>query len=164
MFYRQKISNQEKGFTLVETLVSLVILSAVLVPVINLSSAVTRTSSTVRDNLIAAGLAQEGIEVVRAMRDTNWFSSREFDSGLNAGSYQVQWDSSSLLSLAGNPPLNLNNGIYTYSGGTPSTFTRTINITKVNTGELKVISEVSWTERSDNTKSTIAETHLFDWK
>ncbi|MEK9158292.1 MAG: prepilin-type N-terminal cleavage/methylation domain-containing protein [Patescibacteria group bacterium] len=157
-------NNNEKGFTLVETLVSLVILSVALIPILNLSSGVTKTSAIVRDNLIAAGLAQEGVEVVRAIRDTNWFNTREFDSGLDAGAYQVQWDSTSLLSLGGNPVLNLNNGIYTYSGGTPTKFRRTITLTKINAGELKVVSTVAWSTQSSASKSLGAESHLFNWK
>ena len=152
------------GFTLVETLVSLVILTIALIPILNLSTSTSRVSSTIQDNLIASGLAQEGIEVVHAMRDTNWFNNRAFDYNLGDGVYQVEWNSTTLLSLGGSPVLNLNNGLYTYSGGTPTKFSRTVTITKVNAGELKIVSQVTWLARSNDPKSIVGEGHLFNWK
>jgi prepilin-type N-terminal cleavage/methylation domain-containing protein len=156
--------NNQRGFTLVETLVALVILTVALIPILHLSTSASKSSTAIRDNLVAAGLAQEGAEVVRAIRDTNWFNGRAFDSGLSNGTYQVEWDSAALLSLAGNPVLNLNNGLYTYSGGTPTQFTRTVTITKINTGELKVESQVTWLSQANTAKSIVAEDHLFNWK
>ncbi|OGM97894.1 MAG: hypothetical protein A2735_02950 [Candidatus Yanofskybacteria bacterium RIFCSPHIGHO2_01_FULL_41_21] len=154
----------QKGFTLVETLVSLVILTVVLIPILNLSDSITRVNASLQDNLIAAGLAQEGLEVVRAIRDTNWFNSRAFDSGLNDGTYQIEWNSNTLLSLNGNPVLKLDNGRYNYSTGTSTKFSRAITITKINTGELKIVSAVTWTSRGSINKSIDAELHLFNWK
>jgi len=152
------------GFTLVETLVSLVILSVAMIPILNLTAGTARVNSNLQDNLVAAGLVQEGIEVVRAIRDNNWFNDRAFDEGLAAGVYQVQWDSNSLLSLPGNPVLFVDNGIYTYSGSVPSKFRRTVTISKPNAGELMVVGAVTWIERSNNTKTLSAESHLFNWK
>src|SRR4051812_43664488 len=104
-------TQHEKGFTLVEAIVSMVILTTAIIPILYLANSSVNVAFAVRDDLIAAGLTQEGIEVVRAMRDTNWFNNRAFDSGLDAGTYEVQWDSTSLLSL-GSTPLKLNDGIY----------------------------------------------------
>ncbi len=157
-------NNFQKGFTLVETLVTLVILTVALIPILNLSSGASRVSSDIQNNLVAAGLAQEGVEVIHAIRDTNWFNNQAFDSGLSDGVYQVEWNSTTLLSLDSNPVLNLNNGRYTYSGGTPTKFTRTVTITKINTGELRVVSQVTWLGRANDAKSISAEDHLFNWK
>ena len=156
--------NNQSGFTLVETLVALVVLTMALVPLLQLSSAATKSSEVVRDNLIAAGLAQEGIEVIHAIRDTNWFNSRAFDASLAAGTYQVEWNSTVPLSLGGNPFLNLNNGLYTYSGGTPTKFHRNITITKISAGELGVVSVVTWQSQTQASHSLTAEDHLFNWK
>jgi len=159
-----KLFNFQKGFTLVETLVSLVILTVALIPILNLSSSASRISSTVQDNLIASGLTQEGIEVIRAIRDTNWFKDQPFDSGLSDGIYRVEWNSTTPLSLGSNPALNLNNGQYTYSAGTATKFKRTVTITKINAEELKIVSQVTWSDRSNEARSISAEDHLFNWK
>jgi prepilin-type N-terminal cleavage/methylation domain-containing protein len=163
--HREKLKlNNQRGFTLIEVLVALVIVATALVPILTLSSFAKRTSANVRDDLIAAGLSQEGIEVVRAIRDTNWFQSLSFDAGLSDGTYRTEWNSTSLLPAGSSPPLNLNNGLYTYSGGTPTKFSRSIIITKVNANELKVVSQITWLSQSNVTRTAAAEDHLFNWK
>ncbi|HZZ99217.1 MAG TPA: prepilin-type N-terminal cleavage/methylation domain-containing protein [Candidatus Paceibacterota bacterium] len=157
-------NKNNRGFTLIEVLVSLAILTIAIIPALYLSNSAANVGFAVRDNFIAAGLAQEGIEVVRAIRDTNWFNGRAFDSGLADGSYRLEWNSTSLLALGANPPLNIDDGLYTYDSGTPSVFSRSITITKVNSGELKVVSTVTWQTRTNDTKTVSAEDHLFDWK
>ncbi len=167
--FKKRFAEGERGFTLVETLVSLVILTVAMIPVLNLSTAAARANSALEDNLVATGLAQEGVEVIRAIRDTNWFNNRSFDTGLSDGivghttTANIEWNSTALGAYL-ITPLNLNNGRYTYSGGTPSKFSRTVTITRVNVGELKVVSQVTWTDRSNNAKSISAEDHLFNWK
>jgi prepilin-type N-terminal cleavage/methylation domain-containing protein len=153
---------RNSGFTLVETLVSLVILTMALIPILQLTSSVNKISTTNRDDLIAAGLVQEGIEVVRAIRDTNWYNNRAFDSGLAAGTYLTDWSSMALFPGAG--PLKLNNGVYSYTSGTSTKFYRTITITKVSAGELKVVCQVQWLNYGATWKITSAEDHLFNWK
>lgn len=152
------------GFTLVEALVALVILTMALGPILFSADMALNISNSIRNNLIAANLSQEGLEVVRAIRDANWFNDRAFDSGLSDGVWRVEWNSDSLLPRDDNTPLKINNGVYSYSPlGTNTIFKRTITITKVNAGELKIVCEVSWKDRNIN-KSVSAESHLFDWK
>ncbi len=162
---------KEAGFTLVETLVALVILTMALIPILAVSSSATRLSEVIKDDLVASGLTQEGIEVARAIRDTNWFNGRSFDNGLGTGvigesmTYRVQWNSDTLISLGNNPPLQLNDGVYSYDpGGTAAKFSRTVTITKVNGGELRVTSQVTWVTQTNNAKTISAESHLFNWR
>ena len=154
-----------KGFTLIEALVSLVLLTIALGPALVLSSNISSTASVIQNNLIVANLSQEGLEVIRALRDANWYGGLSFDTGLIDGIYRIDWNSNSLISLGkGNPPLKINNGLYNYSSGTDTIFKRTVTITKINSEELRIISEVSWTERGERVRSVKAESHLFDWK
>ncbi len=154
-----------KGFTLVEALVALVILSIALGPSLILSSDITNVASVIQNDLIAANLAQEGVEVVRALRDSNWFNGVAFDTNLPDGFYRVQWNSNSLTSVSSsNPVLKIDNGLYNYDTGVDTLFQRTIWITKLNSGELRVISNVLWHERGSRTRSINVESHLFNWK
>lgn len=154
-----------KGFTLVEALVALVVLTVALGPALVLTSNVSSTAAAVKNNLIAANLAQEGVEVVRGIRDTNWFLGNAFDNGLADGIYRVEWGSNFVIGLGSDPFIKETNGLYNYSGsGTDTIFKRTITISKINASELRVISEVIWTERGARDRNIKAESHLFNWK
>lgn len=66
---------QKSGFTLVETLVAIAILTlAVAGPLYTASRAIV-AAETARDQLIASYLAQEGIEYVRKMRDNEFLAA-----------------------------------------------------------------------------------------
>ncbi|MBI2062086.1 MAG: prepilin-type N-terminal cleavage/methylation domain-containing protein [Candidatus Yanofskybacteria bacterium] len=156
--------NIQKGFTLVEALVALMILTIALGPALVLSSNISSTASVIQNNLIAANLAQEGIEVVRSFRDANWFNGLPFDTGMADGIYRVGLRSTSLSSLDLNPPIKIDAGMYNYISGTDTIFRRTITITKINSEELRIISDVTWTERGNRPRDVRVESHLFDWK
>lgn len=153
-----------EGFTLIETLVALVVLTIALGPALVLSSNISSIASVTQNNLIAANLSQESVEVIRALRDANWYNGLPFDTGLANGIYRIEWNSNTLIALGANPPLKINAGIYNYSSGTDTMFKRTVTITKINSGELRVISDVTWTERGNRARDVKAESHLFDWK
>lgn len=66
---------QKRGFTLIETMVAVSILTlAVAGPLYSASRAIV-AAVTARDQLIASYLAQEGIEYVRAMRDATFLNA-----------------------------------------------------------------------------------------
>lgn len=159
-----KYLNNQEGFTLVEALVALVILTLALGPALILSSNISSTASVIQHNLIAANLVQEGVEVVRSLRDANWFNGLPFDNGLADGTYRIEWNSNSLIALGANPPLKIDAGLYNYSAGTDTLFKRTITITKINSAELRIVSDVTWTERGNRVREVKAESHLFNWK
>lgn len=149
---------------MIEALITLVVLTVALGPALILATNISSVSSVIKNNLIAANLAQEGIEVVRSIRDTNWFLGIPFDSGLGTGAYRIEWNSGSVLSLGSNPTLKEDNGLYNYSTGNDTIFKRTVTVTKVNAGELRIESSVTWDERGGNAQNLTVESHLFDWK
>lgn len=164
----------KQGFTLVETLVALTILSVAIVPAYALSTSSVDIAFSIRNNMTAANLAQEGVEVVRAMRDANWFNSLPFDTGLTgcASGCRIQWDSTAVIPIGSNPVLSINSttGVYFYPGvglGVPSSiFRRVITITpdiSIPSKKIKIESDVTWTERG-RSKSVKVESHLFNWK
>lgn len=152
----------ERGFTLVETLVALFILTMGLVPILVVGFSSRRIAETVESNVIAANLAQEGIEVVRALRDTNWVASTSFDVGLAGGDYEVTWDSTAVTPYAGRYLTISPTGIYGYGAGTTTVFQRKVSLSAPSAPEIKVITTIMWSERGTS-KSFELEDHLFDW-
>ena len=158
----------ERGTTLIEALVAILILVFGIVPSLAVILTGNAFSSSVRNSLVASNLAQEGMEVVRAMRDANWFNNQAFDTGLSDGVYRLEWNSDVLLLESGNPPLKITPaGLYNYSSGADTTFRRRVFVTKLDplgcNCELRIITEVTWPERG-RTKTIQVESHLFNWK
>jgi len=155
------------GFTLVEALVALTILSVAIVPAYALSTSSVGIAYSIRNNVIAAGLAQEGIEVIRATRDSNWFVGSAFDTNLADGDYELQWDSI--------PPFSIYQDRFLYRGiqgkyrinpggsSIQTIYKRKVSIRKISSVELMITSEILWTERN-RSRSFKVESHLFDWK
>ncbi len=157
----------ETGFTLVEALVALTLLTVALVPAFIQASNALTLAGSVRNSLVAAHLAQEGVEVVQAIRDANWFASQPFNQGFAACTIgcRVQWDSQTLQPLSGpDSPLLLDaqTGLYQYSTGTPTIYSRLLTITTISTHEVMVVVTVTWHEESGN-KQFAVEEHLYDW-
>jgi len=173
-----KCLKNQSGFTIVESLVSILILTLALVPVLSVVVSATDISNNIRNNFIAANLAQEGIEVVRSIRDRNWFIDpipnppyplTNPPSGTLIGTWRVQWDSELLVAVGSNPPLLIDaNGIYNYTTGARTLFRRRIIIEDANLAnpdkDMRVISEVTWVAKGNITRTVRAESHLYNWR
>jgi type II secretory pathway pseudopilin PulG len=79
--YRQK--SAEQGQTLVETMVAIFIMVMGITAALGLAIYSFNATSLVNKQIVAMGLAREGIESVKNMRDTNWLQSPQFDAGCN---------------------------------------------------------------------------------
>jgi competence protein ComGC len=71
MLKKKKIKKNRKGFSMVEAVLSIFILSTGLIATIALISSSTRHSLDARNQIIASQLAQEGVELVTFIRDHN---------------------------------------------------------------------------------------------
>ncbi|MES2986241.1 MAG: prepilin-type N-terminal cleavage/methylation domain-containing protein [Patescibacteria group bacterium] len=78
----KKIQANKKGFTLLETLVAIFILTLALTGPIYIATLAIRSSVESRDSISAYFLAEEAIEVVRNVRDTNAIIGAHWLSGL----------------------------------------------------------------------------------
>ena len=127
-----------------------------------------------KNNLIASSLAQEGIELIRQVRDNNWQQSRAFDYYLWGSSYVVDYKNglpvnTSDLSMA---KLYLMDGLYinnihNETNVTPTIFSRQIFINKIvgvyPGNPLQVRSVVTWTDHNRPYRYEL-QTLLFDWR
>ncbi len=64
--------HHQDGQTLIETMVAIFIMVMGITAALSLALFAYSSSSAVTKNIIATGLAREGIEAVKNMRDTNW--------------------------------------------------------------------------------------------
>lgn len=156
-----------KGFTLVEVIVSVGIISLVSVSVMSAVSLSLTSAAKIKNDLIAAGLAQEGLEIVRNIRDRDWHLGSSFGASLGNGNYLVDWNSQSLLSFSDTFLKKDSNGLYNYLSGPDTIFKRKIIIenSAQNPAAVEKVAkvEISWQEKS-GPKTIQAELRLFNWR
>ncbi len=159
----------KNGFTLVEIIVVLYIMSMGLVGVLSLIIQNIQSQSYNKSNLIAYQLAQEGVELVRKVRDNNWRDSLPYDTNLAAGDYFMDYaDSAPTIHNPSAPEellMNLDtNNFYIHGPGPTTTpFSRLITIEALNDHSLRIISKVSWGDHSRNYNYNL-ETVLYNWR
>ncbi len=109
MFVHKKIENDEielnmqpkvknkntrlltkRGFSIGEIMLAAFVLSVAMIAAINLLIVSFSNSAKSRDRVVASMLAQEGIEVVRNIRDNNWAAGRDtFNEGYFPGTNRI---------------------------------------------------------------------------
>ena len=158
-----------KSFTLIEVLVAIFLITvgiAAALIVINQTTVFTQVTSS---RLVASYLAQEGIEIVKNIRDSNFLkihkgiiAEEHWIDGLAGceGGCEADYDDSGLVSA--DRYLKINGGFYNYDSGIETAFKRKITITPDGSDILKVLVEVSWTERG-RTHQVTAQENLYKW-
>jgi len=168
-----------KGFTLLEVIAAIFLMTIGVIGILSLVNQTIISSQTTSSRLVASYLAQEGIEIVKNIRDTNFLQIHreiegvEWDTGLTncAGGCEADYNDLELTPTA-NRYLNIDAGFYQYSGfGTQTPFKRkiTINIQDLSNppdgsmlDKMKVQVEISWTERL-RTYQVTAQENIYKW-
>ena len=172
--YKQK----NRGFSLVETLVAIAIFSASIIGLMSVLASGIADTNYARQKITATYLAQEGIEYIRNMRDTNALAGgawNNFTTSLNScvnkdsacgiNNSVPTTDSRFIFSCStGDCKLYTNSGGFDTNSATgiDSGFTRKIWKETVNGDEVKIFSQVSWTQGSGLKDITLSE-DLFNW-
>jgi prepilin-type N-terminal cleavage/methylation domain-containing protein len=163
-----KTLKRNRGFTLVETLVAISILLIAVVGPISLIGDALHKLYYAKDQMIAINLAQEGIEVVRQVRDSNMLSGVAWDTGIVSGTYVVDaFSSPAVFSCADTKVYQDANGYRQRCTVDNSTqfSSRTVVVTDIGSApvvEKKVTSTVIWTTGGQVGTITATE-YLFKW-
>ena len=67
--------SSRRGFTLIGLLLAFALVVIVVVALGTLTASIFRASRSSKERFIATALAREGVELVRSLRDDNWFST-----------------------------------------------------------------------------------------
>ncbi len=113
---------REQGFTIVEVLISLTIFSIAVAGVITVAAQGGLSVNTAKDKLTASYLADEGVELMRALRDTGVVS-------LPVGSETEGWNNflSTTAGCASDAPCDID-GTNGSGGSTPGPFPTAANL------------------------------------
>lgn len=173
-FYKNKIKNKKLGFTLFEVIIGIYIIIMGLMGSLTLITYVLSNTSLSINRVVAANLTQEGIEIVRNMRDLSegaggqsgwayWFSC---NCNPADGDWRAQYNDTGVLFPDWDRYLlfDASGGLYQYQGGVATPFKRKIHIERLPSGvEAIVISEVFWTEKG-RLYSVKADSRLWNWR
>lgn len=166
------IRQNEEGFTFIEVAVAVFVILTAFVGTLGVIqktiSAVTFSSY----KLTASHLAQEGIEIVRQMRDTNWVEKKDdpsnaWDENIPVGDWRADYTTLGVedptLNHYSGQKLKVDSDGYNYSSGRATHFKRRISISKPNAYEIQVEVMVEF-RHGGATHSLIAEETLFNWR
>ena len=175
----------KRGFTILEVIVAIFVLTVAVGGSFVLIQQTLIAASLAQSKLAAHYLAQEGIEIVRNIRDTNWLKQRSDELNffwdtdiipleLPLGESRdciADYNDDGLSDFVEEKPLNLDdNGFYSYAYGDPTPFERKITITKLDLLEtsypddykLRVRVRVEWSERGRDHWVEASE-DLYNW-
>ena len=150
---KYKKLQKNKAFTLVETLVAISIFTVSLLGIMSVLASSISSTNYAKQKMTATYLAQEGIEYVRNMRDTDVLAS--------VNNHPAGW---TVFKLALPLPSNTPSDIFYPTTSGFSSFTRTItaDTTTFGSDEVKITSTVTWNQGSGVQNVTFSE-NLFNW-
>ncbi len=192
ILFSEKRNKNNKGFAIMEVLVALFLITSGIIGSYILISSTISSTNYASDRFTANYLAQEGIELVRNIRDTNWLEPYSeppvpYDRGLIGGcsgscdgasgqgcitDYFNSWFYDVDLSDGLNPHAGPYNNqylkydpiwLYNYTDGSNTKFKRQININWINAYSFEVCVWVGW-EDKETDHFIIVRENLYDWR
>ena len=167
------------GFTMIELIITLSILSFGIIGVYSVFSPVVTSTYGISHRLIASYLAQEGFEIVRNLRDNNFIANPSpptWSDGLRfcqlgcqldykTGNPSVENPENALQSYTGNYLMINPDGFYSYDiGGQETIFKRKVTIDdSLGPDVLKILVSVAWSYNSQPYEFK-TEGYLYNWK
>ncbi|MCX6731698.1 MAG: prepilin-type N-terminal cleavage/methylation domain-containing protein [Candidatus Parcubacteria bacterium] len=163
-----------RGFTLIETLVALTVLTMIIIGPLSLATKSIGASIFSQNQITASYLAQEAIEYILNIRDNNFLQNLNWLTGLDQclgadGCYvDIPSSNNNIVSCNNACPKIKYDGsggyYYNYQTGQDTIFTRTIKITKITDDEARIDVTVSWQEKFGGQKSFTLQRNIFNWK
>jgi type II secretory pathway pseudopilin PulG len=169
------LKRNKKGFTILEVTVSLGIAMLGLLGVVSLVMQNMQAQSFNKYYLTASMLAQEGLELVRNIRDENWLTfGVDWDDDINTsdGTFTIDYNGRgsidyvpNSISDSGTRLYREGNNYYTHNSiaTSPTLFHRLITVTPKGADKLDVVVTVQW-QAHGRTHQYVAETYLYNWR
>ena len=167
---RKVLGKNNPGFSILEIVVAIFIITMGLVGVLSLITQNIQVEYINKNNLIASQLAQEGLELIRNIRDNNWLAGNDWDYGIEPDNYIVDYIGNiSSVADIGEARLQQRDdvgeeGYYWHEASDPdSMFSRLITIAQASSELLNISCLIQWEDRGQTYKY-VADTILYDWR
>ena len=177
---------KSKGFTLLEVLIAIAILSFAVATTFTATQSGLSSAIESKNQVIGYYLAQEAVEFIRNKRDENSFLQQPWLTGIadNSINDPCYFGKTCLVDVAQGtitacptpttcPYLKQDSnsqavsyGMYGYSSGSSwvtSSFKREIKLTSINSNEVAILVSITWTKGSFSRTFSVSES-LFNWQ
>lgn len=161
----KEMLKKNSGFTLIEIIMAISVIALVVTAAAQLTQSSLQAGKSSMQRFEANHLAEEGTEIVRNIRDSNWLRNKPWRENLSNGKYEIAQNN---LSYSGENNLwrlsrissDESAGLITLGN---NGFKRIIEIAGGPSGEMKVKSRVKYLSRGSENEISI-EAELTDWK
>jgi len=176
---------RKNGFTILEVILAITVLTIAVGGSFILISQTIGSILVIQSRLTASYLIQEGLELERNIRDSNWLKNQPWDQGLPAGDWEADYTTASFGEDCGNLEhynchiyddssflkIPETDEFYNYFSGTNTIFKRRITISDGvdlddpldgQIDKFKVSVEVFW-EGKGQLYSLAAQEYLYNW-
>ena len=165
-----------RGFTLIETLVAITVLTMIIIGPLSLAAKSIGASLLSQNQITAFYLGQEALEYIINVKDNNFLQGLDWLNGLNnclgADGCYVDIPRNTINACVGTCPLikydDTGGFYYNYQTGQNTIFIRTAKVTKINiqgnNDEARIQVTVQWLEKFGGQKSFTLQEDIFNWK
>ena len=153
------------GFTILEVIIAILVVTIGVLSVYTAIQQIVSYTHHSASRLTAVHLGEEGIEIVRNIRDTNWLKGIAWNNGLGSGAWEADYNTIQQLSDTYDDDfLNLEaaSGFYGYGPGSRTNFKRKITITPVG-DTLEISVEVRWEYKGNTYGPITVQENLYNW-
>ena len=173
--FKKQIKKTSRGFTILELMVTIFVIAVALVGGMTALQKTTALTSASSNRLIAAYMAQEGLEIIRNIRDGNWLENNDLLIPWNYGfgecedgcivDYRVLGNEGpSQASFQERELIKFDSSLgYQNKKGNETKFKRKITIKSKDNDILNVLVEVAWSEKGGS-NSFSAQENLYNWR
>ncbi len=153
-----------KGFTLIELLIAISVIS------VGIAGALVSMQQSIpaldfaNSRFTASLLAQEGVEIIKNIRDTNLLHNTIWNDSLSIdGDYEVEYTIPHISIYADSYLVKNEHNFYNHMLGDDTKFKRKIQITNISSDKIELEIIVYWRKRGGGEHELILKQHIYNW-
>ena len=153
-----------KGFTLIELLIAISVIS------VGIAGALVSIQQSIpaldyaNSRFAASLLAQEGVEIIKNIRDTNLLHDIAWNDSLSIdGDYEVEYTIPHISIYTDSYLVKNEHSFYNYTSGDNTKFKRKIQITNISSDRIELEIIVYWRKKGGGEHEFILKQHIYNW-
>jgi len=151
------------GFTLIELLITISVISVGIAGVLIATQQSISVIDYANSRFTAALLAQEGVEIIKNIRDTNFLKGNSWNDGLSDGDHEVQYIVPRIAIYTDSYLTKDEHDFYNYTSADDTKFKRKVQITNVPSDKIELEITVYWRKRGGGYHELVLKEYIYNW-